>query len=234
MNQDSSSKQSARKRILDAAETVFGNRGYKAATIREICQKAEVNVASVNYYFNGKKGLYRETAKRLFFEIFTRYPVRLESEQDQGPEVRLHTFIKGVLSRLLSSDGLTGFSGRGKLAVRELSDPSPILDDIVENFIRPTAAELVAIIRELLGPEIPDLVVKRCQISVIGQCFHYAMARPVITRLLGEDFADEKAIQELSDHVTGFSLAGIRGIRDQIAGQPSSAAEDSAQPGVKK
>ena len=47
----------AREKILDAAGRVFAERGYKSATIRQICQAAEVNVAAVNYYFGDNKSL---------------------------------------------------------------------------------------------------------------------------------------------------------------------------------
>jgi TetR/AcrR family transcriptional regulator, regulator of cefoperazone and chloramphenicol sensitivity len=46
------------KRLLDAAGEVFAEFGYRAATVRQICEKAGANVAAVNYYFRDKEGLY--------------------------------------------------------------------------------------------------------------------------------------------------------------------------------
>ncbi len=54
----------ARTRILNTAGPIFAHKGYEAATVREICDQAEVNLASVNYYFGGKERLYIETVKR--------------------------------------------------------------------------------------------------------------------------------------------------------------------------
>ena len=51
-------KQDARLKILEAAGEVFAEGGYRDVTVREICRKASVNVAAINYYFGDKEGLY--------------------------------------------------------------------------------------------------------------------------------------------------------------------------------
>ena len=38
-------------RVLNAAGPIFAEKGFKDATVREICSAAGVNLASVNYYF---------------------------------------------------------------------------------------------------------------------------------------------------------------------------------------
>src|SRR5882724_2935620 len=47
-----------RTKMLDSAGQVFAESGYQAATVREICARAGVNVALVNYYFGDKLELY--------------------------------------------------------------------------------------------------------------------------------------------------------------------------------
>lgn len=204
-----------RERIIEAAGEVFGRRGYAAATVREICEQAGANVAAINYYFQGKEGLYREVVRKLIGTIFDRFPVD-SSDAASTAEQRLKFFIAAALNRLLSPEGLSDYTGKGRLVARELTDPSPILDTMVEDFIRPTAMVLAEIISELLGPSASDRDVLKCQMSVIGQCFHYATARPIITRLTGYDLDEEGIIMELADHITQFSLAAINGIRRQI------------------
>jgi AcrR family transcriptional regulator len=58
-----SSKDDTQQRLLEAAGQVFAERGYEAATVREICQRADVNIAAVNYYFRDKERLYIEAVK---------------------------------------------------------------------------------------------------------------------------------------------------------------------------
>src|SRR4030088_3156880 len=44
-------------RLIDAAGSVFGERGYAATTIRQICQRAGVSIGSFYHHFGGKPGL---------------------------------------------------------------------------------------------------------------------------------------------------------------------------------
>jgi AcrR family transcriptional regulator len=212
-----SDEKSVKDKILDAAGNVFGRMGYKAATIREICRAAGVNVAAINYYFGGKEELYRTVVTDLISRTFARYPVDAGGDVQPSPQDRLRTFIHGALQRLLSPGGLSGYPGKEQLVARELADPSPFMDAMVDEFIRPTAALLSVIVAELLGPRASIQDIMRCQISVIGQCFHYALARPIVTRLVTVDFSDPAIIDELADHITHFSLAGIASIRRRIA-----------------
>ena len=210
-------EKSVKIKILDAAGDVFGRMGFKAATIREICRMAGTNVASINYYFGGKQELYRTVVTELLARTFSRYPVDAGIDSLSSPQDRLRAFVFGALKRLLAPDGLSGYAGKGQLVARELADPSPFLDDMVDEFIRPTAAVLSAIIAELLENRATPQQIMRCQISVIGQCFHYAMARPIVARLTSIDYSDDTTIDALTEHITTFSLAGIDAVRRSIA-----------------
>src|SRR5207247_5993504 len=58
------SRPETRERVLDAAERLFAERGFRATSIRDITAAARCNVAAVNYHFGGKVGLYREMFRR--------------------------------------------------------------------------------------------------------------------------------------------------------------------------
>ena len=64
---------STEEKILDAARRIFTNKGFLATTIRDIATEADINVASINYYFRSKEKLFAyimdETIKKLFDKI---------------------------------------------------------------------------------------------------------------------------------------------------------------------
>jgi TetR/AcrR family transcriptional regulator, regulator of cefoperazone and chloramphenicol sensitivity len=57
--------------------------------------------------------------------------------------------------------------------------------------------------------------------------FHYAMARPIVTRLVALDFSDEGTIDDLTDHITRFSIAGIESVRHRLRTEENPHADDS-------
>jgi AcrR family transcriptional regulator len=52
-----------RERLIEAAVTVFAERGYAGASVRAICQRAKANPAAIKYYFGSKEGLYQEVLR---------------------------------------------------------------------------------------------------------------------------------------------------------------------------
>lgn len=46
-----------KQKVFDAAVSIFNSKGYNGTSVREIAKKADVNIALISYYFDGKKGL---------------------------------------------------------------------------------------------------------------------------------------------------------------------------------
>src|ERR1700741_2365822 len=53
-----------RSRLLQAGARLFAERGFARVTVRDICTKADANVAAVNYHFGGKDGLYQAVMRK--------------------------------------------------------------------------------------------------------------------------------------------------------------------------
>jgi AcrR family transcriptional regulator len=56
--------QASRQALLDAAGALFEERGYDAATVRDIGERAGVDPALIARYFDGKEGLYLATLEQ--------------------------------------------------------------------------------------------------------------------------------------------------------------------------
>lgn len=59
----------ARERIIRAVLVLIGEKGDVDPTVREIAQKADVNLASINYYFRSKEKLLSEVEKHFAEEV---------------------------------------------------------------------------------------------------------------------------------------------------------------------
>ena len=60
------SEQDRQTRILDAAENAIAELGFAGASLRHIVLEAQVNLATVYYYFGSKRGLMEAVLKRHF------------------------------------------------------------------------------------------------------------------------------------------------------------------------
>ena len=59
-------KTNTKERLLKAASEIFAEKGFRDATVAEICEAAEANIAAVNYHFGNKETLYDEVWLRAF------------------------------------------------------------------------------------------------------------------------------------------------------------------------
>ncbi|MFN0205598.1 MAG: CerR family C-terminal domain-containing protein [Planctomycetota bacterium] len=201
-----------RARLLSAAGEVFAERGYRAATIRDICNKARANVAAVNYHFRDKEGLYASVLHDSYKAALEQYPPLLNTAKNAPAREQLEAFILSLLFRILD-EGRPAW--HGKLMMRELAEPSSALASFVEQGVRPLFELLQKIVSDLLkefggGRRPSKESVTRSACSVIGQCLFYKHARPVFDRLAPGQSYDRKSIEALANHIYQFSLAALR------------------------
>lgn len=205
------------KRVLDAAGEVFAEVGYRAATVRQICEKAGANIAAVNYYFGDKEGLYLAVLRSVPDAHAEKYPPQFGLTPDATAAQQLHAYVQSLLQRVFD-DGRPGW--HVKLVAREMAEPTRALDTLLEDFARPLHRELAGIVRQLLGSETDDNEVRLGTLSILGQCVYYHNARNVLTRLYPEQRYGVEDVARLVDHITEFSLAALRTLARRKSGAP--------------
>lgn len=205
-----------RQRLLKSACLVFSENGYHRSTIGDICKAAGANIALVNYYFGDKASLYDAVWRHTFECASRECPLDEGVTDEDAPERRLQAAIRAMLTRVLTTGDSCLFS---RLMVQEMACPTLTLSHIVDDAIRPQADHICQILRDLLGDEDADArVVTECMLSIMGQCFILASNRPVRSRLLGERDFGEGDVDRLTDHITRFSLAGLRAVKGEKTG----------------
>jgi len=206
---DRHSSAETRHRLLESAGAVFAQKGYQAATIREICQLAEANVAAVNYHFGDKERLYHAVFVDFFNQAERRFPAIVAHPEGTDPEVVLASFIRNFVGRVLDP-GKPSY--HGKIMAREMIEPTMAMDFVFENHMRPMSAELFRIVRAMMGDRAAtDTIVSVCH-SIIGQCVFYCHAQPVLERMEPNLVFDETRVDAIARHVIDFSLHAIRGM----------------------
>lgn len=214
-----------RQRLLEAAGQIFAEQGFRAATVRDICQRAGANIAAVNYHFGDKEGLYRAALTDSARHAFEKYPIGGGVAPDAPAPARLRAFIRGYLDRLLD-EGRPAW--HGVMIAREMVEPTAALEDLAREFVEPQAKRLRAIISEIVGKPPDDERVRRCAGSVVGQCIFYKHCKPMIQRIMPEEGYDPNRRDALAEHIYNFSIGGLSAAGS--GGSGGSGGEKGARP----
>ncbi|MDD4857470.1 MAG: CerR family C-terminal domain-containing protein [Candidatus Krumholzibacteria bacterium] len=197
--------------LLAAASDVFADKGYRDATIAEICERAGANIAAVNYHFGDKKSLYIETWRHCYSESVKAHPPDGGVNEGAPPEERLRGLIKALLSRITDEDN------REFLIVqKERANPTGLLNEVMRRELRPQHDRMEIVVRELLGPGASDMRVEFCGTSIISQCIDPIAAGRWNNggRRIPDAPPAINDIEAYGDHIVEFSLAGIEAIRE--------------------
>jgi len=199
------SSDSTRQRVLEAAGEVFARVGFKAATVREIVDRAGANLSAVNYHFRDKETLYSEVLNFLVASSIERFPIDGGVDPQAPPEERLKAYVRNFLRRAL---GVGQPQWKGQLMTREMMEPSPVFDTVCERVVVPIREHLVSIVSNFLDDPVRiSLAVN----SIIAQCVFYKQYERFAPRFNHPPLpSGEERIEILTDHITRFSLAGLK------------------------
>ena len=202
-----------KNKLLKAASEAFAEKGYRETTVAEICMQAGSNVAAVNYHFGGKDALYAAVWRNAFKEALRVYPPDGGLPPNATPEKRLHALIFSLLHRIMDN-GRLGYAGQ--ILLQEMSDPTDVIRQVRKDVIGPLREHTQQIIIELLGPKANDLQIGFCKMSVIHQCLAIGFRKGKLPSFIIKEKPTPELIDGLVEHITRFSLAGIKAVRREI------------------
>jgi AcrR family transcriptional regulator len=199
--------------LLEVAGAVFAEHGYRAASIRDICQRADMNIAAVHYHFGDKESLYTEVLRVAYRQALSG-PVEFLLASKLPPADKLRRFIETILRH---GGSPSDTSWHGKLVTRELFDPSPPLETVLRELLVPLLNKLSELFGEFLGQAPSSEDVRRCALSVIGHCIYFDYNQPLLAQLVPSSETGHAQIQRLIDHIYNFSMGGILQVKAAAA-----------------
>jgi TetR/AcrR family transcriptional regulator, regulator of cefoperazone and chloramphenicol sensitivity len=208
--------QETRRQLLISASEVFAIRGFRGATIAEICRNAKANTAAANYHFGSKEMLYVESWRFAFERSLQTFPPDGGVSADAPVEERLHGRILAIMRRIVDPR-----SHELDIVHKEMANPTGLLAGVIQQVLEPVFRGLTLIIRELLGSDATEQQVRLCLMSIRSQCFGPLMRERARKLKLSQPLPSSQEpmmddVATLAAHVTHFSLAGIRAVREQI------------------
>jgi len=195
-----------RQRLLDVATGLFSEHGFDNVTVRDICTKAQANVAAVNYHFGGKTGLYDEVLSMAIRIMQATTEEIRQAGEGQSPEGQLEASIRIFLTRVATTPN----RWIHQLMLREVSNPTPSFDMVLNEVLKPRMAYVRSAIAGIMRCPDDDPRVALCVMSVQAQLFAL-LNSPLASRFDSPPITPERA-DELARHIAGFSIGGVRAV----------------------
>ena len=198
-----------RERILDRAEILFAQKGYRAVSVREITSAAQCNLAAVNYHFGNKENLYLEVFRSRWVPRAMRVRESFrESLARQGSlseakvvQALAQAFVNGPLS---DDEHLR----HSQLMTREMTQPTKAFEHVDKQVIQPLFKEVSDHLDSLLSNKVGEEQMLLDIFSIFAMVLYFNFARVAVSRLTGRKY-DSTFRARLVEQITQFSLRGL-------------------------
>ncbi len=190
-----------RYRILREATSLFAERGFQAATIRDIAQNAGVNLAAVNYHFRSKDALYAAVMETALAEWTSEVVATDNLPPFASLEQVVHTIISALISPVIERDGnryLLRLLAWGMLQAPDAKSTGP-------------TQSFPLVVSRLINPFLPDDFKAKDRLILsqwlVGQCL---LVSPILAP--GTDVPPGHDAS-LIERITDLALGGINAFR---------------------
>lgn len=188
--------------IIETAGLLFAEQGYDRTTSKAICEQAGVNMASINYHFGGKDGLYLSVIKEIHQKMFNIDHLRDLIEQESSPEQKLRTIIYQVIDYITDNK-----HWHMRLWLREVSNPSPLWSQLAAENLQPKFDLGTQLVAQIIGKTIDEPSVKTLQLCAMSPLMSLAMISGVPNHPLQELLGLDK--KQLAEQIWSFVVAGL-------------------------
>jgi AcrR family transcriptional regulator len=165
--------------ILEAARTVFIQKGFSGARMQEIADEAGINKALLHYYFRSKDHLFEAVFAQAIISFMPVIKLVLESELPL--KVKIIKFVETYIDILLANPHIPGF------VIQELNNnPGRFVDKFKALGIDP-AIILKQVSEEVELRNIRAVKPEHFMVNLLALCIFPFVAKPIIKGVLKKD-----------------------------------------------
>jgi len=195
-----------KKRILEAAISLFAQKGFAAVGVREIAAAAGVNIAMISYYFEGKVGILKEIME----EFFHRFFLVFEGLDDESkmPEACVRGLVHNIVNFVRENTELT------MVSYNELPLDLPEIAELKAEKIAAMIQRINGLVLRLGFDPSDIFVVAVAGPSLISTIFTNFRFRPVLKRVFRFKF-DDAYYERYAETIATLFLNGIKGLAEE-------------------
>ncbi|MCL6546311.1 MAG: TetR family transcriptional regulator [Bryobacteraceae bacterium] len=211
-NEVGSNHSLTRQRILDAAETLFAEKGFEATSLRMITAEAGVNLAAVNYHFRSKDALIDAVIARRIQPINQERLAMLAEATDKaaGRPPELEDIVRAMIAPVLRLRQRDPGVGRrvGLLFGRTYADPNEMVRPAFFNHMREIFRPFTEALRRALPSLPPAELLWRMHFGV-GVMAH-TLAGCDHLQVISGGLCDLSDVEGVIERMVNFICAGMR------------------------
>ncbi len=197
-------KDDTEKKILDAAEDVFVQKGLAGARMQEIADKAGINKSLLHYYYRSKEKLFGFVFRVAFKRIIPQIEGIINS--DMPLFEKIHLFTSKYIDVIVKHPFIPLF------VISELNkNPEGLVDVIKSTGIKPDNF-LKQVNENIENGTINNIKGEDLIVNMIGLCIFPIIARPLLQPIIfGSDKKNYDAfLAERKKHVPEFIINSIK------------------------
>jgi AcrR family transcriptional regulator len=184
-------KAQLKENIVIATIECIEQKGIQAITVRDIAEKARINIAAVNYYFGSKETLLKEALKYSLYTSLTQNYEEIAQAYSE-PYSMIKAFLKDVFQGSLQWPNLTRAHYYG-----------PVMDNnyqgVFVEWLNDTAEKLTARIKTLNTNKMDTETLKLTMVQMISTVLFWGLMPDLFNKFLDFDFRDNQKQDQFLD-----------------------------------
>ncbi len=197
--------EATRQRILLAAGEMIAEQGFANTKSKDIANKGNVDLASINYHFKSRDNLYRHVLVKAHRQIITLEALQAIEQQTKQPDEKLKDFIEYLFQNSIETN-----LWAPKVLAREILSPSTNLTELINEEVMPKLLVIKKLLSDVSGIPLDSPKLYPCLMSVMAPCLMYLANQPLIKQTLSDN---QKSIaNDICEHFVNFSLSGLKAV----------------------
>lgn len=193
--------------LLAAAKTVFAEKGFAGATVKEISERAGVNISLISYHFNGKEGLFRASLEKFGRErLHEAVKILTPPESVEDMRAKLKLWTRQFLMCHVTENNECSIMHKEDIFKFEFMRDI-FLDTFMQTF------QSVAVFFQhgkkagLVRKELDPLLIAAL---LYGSLIHVGRTQKIQKEVLGKSIDDPDYLSQIASQYTSILIGGIQ------------------------
>lgn len=193
------------EKILEAAREVFMNKGFAAARMQEIADRAEINKGLLHYYYRSKNKLFRA----VFDEAFAKFSAGINQvfEAEIPLFEKIEQFVDRYISLLMQNPAMPAF------VISELNQKGDAFaEELLSRQAKPNPLPfIIQVQQEVAAGKIQPVNPVSLVMNLLSLCVFPFLARPMFQGMMQIDRATyDEMMEARKREVAAFVIRSIR------------------------